>query len=63
METEFLVAALSAVESRQGDRRQPPDLHAAVLRFRDDERRHADIWHNLNRLSEPAWYASATGGF
>ncbi len=59
METEFLVAALSAVESRHGDRRQSPDLHAAVVRFRDDERRHADIWHNLNRLSEPAWYASA----
>jgi para-aminobenzoate N-oxygenase AurF len=59
METEFLVAALSAVESRHGDRSQPPDLHAAVRRFRDDERRHADIWHNLNRLSEPVWYASA----
>jgi len=59
METEFLVAALSAVESLDGKRRQPPDLHAAVRRFRDDERKHADIWHNLNRLSEPAWYASA----
>ena len=58
METEFLGAALTAVESR-GDRRQPSDLHAAVLRFRDDERRHADIWQNLNRLSEPAWYESA----
>jgi len=59
METEFLDTALSAVESRRGDRRPPPDLHAAVRRFRDDERRHADIWDNLNRLSEPAWYASA----
>ena len=58
METEFLVAALSAVGSREGDRRQPADLHAAVIRFRDDERRHAEIWHNLNRLSEPEWYAS-----
>ena len=58
METEFLVAALSAVEARQGDPRQPPGLQAAVRRFRDDERRHADIWHNLNRLSEPEWYAS-----
>jgi hypothetical protein len=58
METEFLAAGLSAVESRHGDRRQPPGLHAAVRRFRDDERTHADIWHNLNRLSEPAWYAS-----
>ena len=58
METEFLGAALTAVESR-GDRRQPSDLHAAVLRFRDDERRHADIWQNLNRLSEPTWYGSA----
>jgi hypothetical protein len=57
METEFLVAALSALESRH-HRQVPPDLHAAVLRFRDDERMHADIWHNLNRLSEPAWYAS-----
>jgi hypothetical protein len=58
METEFLGAALTAVESC-GDRRQPSDLHAAVLRFRDDERRHAHIWQNLNRLSEPAWYGSA----
>jgi hypothetical protein len=58
METEFLGAALTAVESL-GDRRQPSDLHAAVLRFRDDERRHADIWQKLNRLSEPAWYGSA----
>ena len=58
METEFLVAALSAVEARQGDPRQPPGLQAAVRRFRDDERRHAHIWHNLNRLSEPEWYAS-----
>ncbi len=57
METEFLGAALMAVESR-GARRQPADLHAAVVRFRDDERRHADIWQNLNRLSEPAWYGS-----
>lgn len=59
METEFLGAALTAVAC-QGDRRQPADLHTAVLRFRDDERRHAGIWQNLNRLSEPAWYASAT---
>ena len=58
METEFLVAALSAVEARQGDPRELPGLQAAVRRFRDDERRHADIWHNLNRLSEPEWYAS-----
>ena len=58
METEFLGAALTAVESR-GDRWQPSDLHAAVRRFRDDERRHAHIWRNLNRLSEPAWYGSA----
>jgi hypothetical protein len=59
METEFLGAALTAVQSRNGDRRTAPDLHAAVVRFRDDERRHADIWQNLNRLSEPAWYGSA----
>lgn len=60
METEFLGAALTAVQSGDGDRRMAPDLHAAVARFRDDERRHADIWQNLNRLSEPAWYRSAT---
>jgi hypothetical protein len=58
METEFLGAALTAIESL-GDRRQPSDLHAAVIRFRDDERRHADIWQKLNRLSEPAWYSPA----
>jgi hypothetical protein len=59
METEVVLGALSAVEARRGDRRQPADLQGAVRRFRDDERRHADVWHNLNRLSEPAWYASA----
>jgi hypothetical protein len=58
METELLGAALSAVASRQGDRLSA-DLHAAVIRFRDDERRHAGTWQDLNRLSEPAWYGSA----
>ena len=57
METEFLGAALMAIASC-GPTRQPADLHAAVRRFHDDERRHADIWQNLNRLSEPAWYGS-----
>lgn len=53
LETEFLNAALQAVESA---REQDPALRAAVVRFRDDERRHADIWRKLNRLSEPEWY-------
>ena len=56
MESEFLVPALSAVSSHLNGEERFPDLHAAVTRFAEDERRHADIWRNLNRLSEPAWY-------
>jgi uncharacterized protein (DUF2267 family) len=59
LETEFLQASLHAVASTRGD----PDLLAAVQRFKEDERRHADIWLTLNRLSEPAWYASKTRRF
>jgi hypothetical protein len=56
LETEFLHAALSAVDaSDQAD----PALHAAVVRFRKDEERHAEIWRRLNRLSEPSWYEQA----
>ena len=55
MESEFLVTALSAVASLR-DANQPADLRAAVRRFADDQRRHAGIWWNLNRLSEPDWY-------
>ena len=32
-------------------------LRAAVARFAADERRHAETWRRLNRLSEPRWYA------
>jgi hypothetical protein len=55
MEREFLVTALTAVASVRDDN-QPVDLRAAVRRFADDERRHASVWWNLNRLSEPEWY-------
>ena len=57
LETEFLHAALSAVEAGG---LTDPALHAAVVRFRDDERRHAEIWRRLNRLSEPEWYETAS---
>jgi hypothetical protein len=56
LETQFLHAALRAVESGIG---QDAELRAAVLRFRDDERRHAEIWRRLNCLSEPEWYSKA----
>ena len=55
MESEFLVATLTAVSSHL-DTNGSGDLRAAVIRFADDERRHADIWWSLNRLSEPRWY-------
>ena len=58
MESEFLVITLTAVNSDLNDEDQLGDLRAAVTRFAEDERRHADIWWNLNRLSEPAWYQS-----
>jgi hypothetical protein len=41
LETEFLNAALQAVESA---RDQDPAIRAAVVRFGDDERRHAEMW-------------------
>ena len=55
LETELLTAALHAIESSG-----TPDaeLVAAVHRFRHDEKRHAEMWRRLNRLSEPAWYAT-----
>jgi hypothetical protein len=37
------------------------ELVQALARFREDERRHADAWHRLNRLSEPTWYAEPGG--
>ena len=58
MESEFLVATLTAVSSDL-DTNNSGDLRAAVIRFAEDERRHADIWWNLNRLSEPRWYDKA----
>jgi para-aminobenzoate N-oxygenase AurF len=54
MESEFLVAILTAVSASRNH--QPAGLRAAVVRFAEDERRHANIWWNLNRLSEPMWY-------
>ena len=55
MESEFLVTTLTAVAANL-EGHEPGDLRAAVVRFADDERRHADIWWDLNRLSEPGWY-------
>jgi hypothetical protein len=55
LESRFLDATLRAVTPRAGE--ADPELAAALRRFRDDERRHAETWRRLNRLSEPAWYA------
>ena len=55
MESEFLVATLTAVSAAPLPQ-LPVALRAAVARFADDERRHAEIWWKLNRLSEPGWY-------
>lgn len=58
MESEFLVTTLTAVTTNL-EGHEWSDLRAAVMRFADDERRHAGIWWDLNRLSEPAWYQNA----
>jgi hypothetical protein len=57
LETELLTAALGAIEGRAAGN-VDPELVAAVCRFRDDERRHAEMWRRLNRLSEPEWYTT-----
>jgi hypothetical protein len=57
LEADVVEHGLAAVARSPG---LDPALAAAVARFRDDERRHADAWHRLNRLSEPGWYG--TGG-
>ena len=57
LETEFLNAALQALESHRG---HDTELRAAVARFGDDECRHAEIWARLSRLSEPHWYATTS---
>jgi len=58
MESEFLVVTLTAVSSASSHQ-LPGGLRAAVERFAEDERRHAQIWWQLNRLSEPQWYEHA----
>ena len=58
LEADVVDHCLAAVE-RTGD--LPPELADAVAGFRADERRHADAWHRLNVLSEPAWYGAAGG--
>ena len=55
LESEFLQAALTAVESSDA---RDGELLQAVRRFREDEERHASAWNRLNRLSEPGWYAA-----
>jgi type IV secretory pathway TrbD component len=57
LESRFLDLTLRALVPAAKD--ADPDLAVALQRFRDDERRHADGWRRLNRLSEPAWYADA----
>jgi hypothetical protein len=54
LETDFLGRALGAL-----DKEADAGLSAAVKRFADDERRHADTWRRLNRLSAPEHYATS----
>lgn len=54
LETGFLDDALGAVAHCAPGANA--ELVEAVHRFRRDERRHAESWRRLNRLSEPAWY-------
>lgn len=57
LETVILRRTLDRLIAR-ADLGLPEALRAALLRFRDDEARHAEQWRRLNRLSEPDWYAS-----
>ena len=51
LETGFLDAVLQAVGSA---RHADHGFVAALCRFREDERRHAETWRQLNRLSAPS---------
>lgn len=57
LETRFLDGVLNAVVRRRA-RGVDGDLIQALSLFRDDERRHADQWRLLNRLSAPEWYGT-----
>ena len=59
LEADVVDHCLGAVQRMAG---LDPALAEAVARFRDDERRHADSWHRLNRLSEPTWYRAGGRG-
>jgi hypothetical protein len=63
LETGFLDRVLAAVVRRSGRDSVDADLVAALHRFRDDERSHAVLWRQLNRLSAPAWYEHADAHF
>jgi para-aminobenzoate N-oxygenase AurF len=54
LETGVLSVALRALESCPD-----ADLREAVARFAADERRHAETWRRLNRLTAPEWYAAS----
>lgn len=55
-ESAFAAGVLAALDDAR--RRQPDDdLAECLVRFIAEERRHIEGWHQLNRLSEPAWYA------
>ena len=53
LETQVVDRTLAAVTK---DAKVSAHLLDTVRQFRDDERRHAEIWKHLNRLSEPDWY-------
>jgi hypothetical protein len=58
LETGFLDGVLDAIARRRCEGADADIIQALGL-FRDDERRHADQWRQLNRLSAPEWYRAA----
>ncbi len=55
---DFAMAALRAVRSAAGPA-LPDDLREGLGWFLEEEARHAEVWLELNRLCEPAWYGEA----
>ena len=52
LETTVLARTLAAVQPHAD-----PPLRELIAGFAAEERRHAETWRRLNRLSEPGWYA------
>lgn len=59
LEEQVLAPVLESLATAEGRGSLPDELRLAVGRLVDDERRHAEMWGRLKRLSEPRWYASS----